>query len=67
MEFEYRDKQGDAPQPDDYVQRFPLQQSVIADVFSGSPETKRRDDTVTDGNEPVSAPVIVPPVSETFA
>ena len=40
MEVEYRTQQGDKPQPDDYIQRFPQQESVIASVFARDAATQ---------------------------
>jgi len=39
-EVEYRTRQGDAPQSDDYVQRFARQASVIAGVFASNAMTQ---------------------------
>ncbi len=36
MELEYRTRQGESPRQDEYVQRFPQQVGVIAEVFSGA-------------------------------
>ena len=39
MELEYLSHQGDDPHPDNYVQRFPQKESVIADVFRSHAKT----------------------------
>jgi WD40 repeat protein/serine/threonine protein kinase len=55
MEIEYRTQQGDDPEQDDYVQRFPQQESVIAGVFA------RQAKTLFSGNDTSSIPNEVPP------
>ncbi len=55
MEFEYRSQHGDEPVPGDYIQRFPQQASVIADVFARDATTQ------FPGNDSISRPVDVPP------
>lgn len=60
MEFEYRSQQGDEPQQDQYVQRFPQQVSVIAGVFTRE-ATKQ-----LPGNDKTSVPGDKPPVLADF-
>jgi WD40 repeat protein/serine/threonine protein kinase len=54
MEFEYRTQRGDEPQQDEYVQRFPEHESVIAGVFAPDATTH------FSGNNRTSIPVDVP-------
>ena len=58
MEIEFRTQQGAVLQSDDYLQRFPEQESVVAGLF-------RVDETRFD-NETPSNPVDVRPVLENF-
>lgn len=60
MEFEYRIQQGDDPQRDGYIQRFPQKQSVIAGVFIDAAVT------LVPGNGTISIPVSAPPVLANF-
>lgn len=60
MEFEYRVQQGEAPQQDEYVLRFPQLESVIAGVFIDAEATR------VPGNGTISIPVSVPPVMANF-
>ena len=55
MELEYRTQQGDAPVPDDYIPRFPQQESVIANVFPGMAATQ------IVGSDTISVPSDAPP------
>lgn len=60
MEVEHRTKEGDEPQPDEYIRRFPEQNSVIAGVFA------RDSTTHHPGQGTISLPVSVPPVLANF-
>jgi WD40 repeat protein/serine/threonine protein kinase len=60
MEVEYRTKKGDEPQRDEYLQRFPEQNGVIAGVFARDATTHYPD------NKTISLPVNVPPVLANF-
>ena len=60
MEVEHRTKTGDEPQQDDYVQRFPEQKDLIADVFARDATTQYP------GKMTISLPVNVPPVLANF-
>ena len=60
MELEDWNRQGDQPHPDDYVQRFPQQVSVIASVFARVAKTPFR------GNAQTLLPGGGPPVLANF-
>ena len=55
MEIEYRTQQSDKPQSDDYLQRFPQQERVIAAVFVGQSKTPLPgNDTISQSGDAVS-------------
>ncbi len=60
MEVEYRTKEGEEPQPNKYVPRFPKQKSVIAELFACDATTHHP------GQGTISLPVNVPPVLANF-
>ncbi len=61
MEVEHRTKQGDVPQQEEYLQRFPQQERVIDALFT------RDARTVFSGDQGlISLPVNVPPVLANF-
>jgi eukaryotic-like serine/threonine-protein kinase len=60
MELEYRTQQRDQPQPDDYIQRFPQQVSVIEGVFFRAAITQ------LPRNERTSVSQVKPPVLTNF-
>jgi eukaryotic-like serine/threonine-protein kinase len=61
MEVEHRTKQGDVPQQEEYLQRFPQQELVIASLFARDAATQFSGDRST-----ISLPVNVPPVLANF-
>ncbi len=61
MEVEHRTKQGDKPQQEEYLQRFPQQERVVAALFARDAKTVFSDDRGT-----ISLPVNVPPVLANF-
>lgn len=60
MEIEYRTQQGESPARDEYLQRFPEQEGVIAGVFAGEAKT------LYPGQGTIAIPVSVPPVMANF-
>lgn len=60
IEIEYRIRQGDPPGGDEYVQRFPQQECVVARVFARDTTTQFADRGTT------SFPASVPPVMANF-
>jgi eukaryotic-like serine/threonine-protein kinase len=61
MEVEHRTKQGDAPKQEEYIQRFPQQKRVVADLFARDTKTLFSDDRGT-----ISSPGNLPPVLANF-
>jgi eukaryotic-like serine/threonine-protein kinase len=61
MEVEHRTKQGDVPQQEEYLQRFPQQALVIASLFARDAATQFSGDQST-----ISLPVSAPPVLANF-
>jgi eukaryotic-like serine/threonine-protein kinase len=61
MEVEHRTKQGDVPQQEEYLQRFPQQQLVIASMFARDAATQFSGDRGA-----IRLPVNVPPVLANF-
>ena len=61
MEVEHRTKQGDVPQQEEYIQRFPQQERVIDALFARDVRTVFSGDQGT-----VSLPVDAPPVLANF-
>ncbi|MCA9199014.1 MAG: serine/threonine protein kinase, partial [Planctomycetales bacterium] len=67
MELEYRTQQGQDPQPDEYVQRFPRQKSVIFGVFGGLAKPPRRgNENIAEDGTAVVGTVDIPPNLENF-
>lgn len=60
MECESRTRQGDIPRPENYIQRFPQQKGVIANVFLSPPNTQRLEATISNGDDTVLTQVEVP-------
>jgi eukaryotic-like serine/threonine-protein kinase len=60
MKVEHLIQQGCAPQHDEYVKRFPQQQSIVDGVFA------RNAATLGPGEHTIAIPVIVPPVVANF-
>ncbi len=67
MELEYRTQHSDNPQPDDYLQRFPQQESLIAVVFGGLANPPFPGNaTFSESSDSVVGTVDVPPDLDNF-
>ena len=66
MKLEFRTRQGEAPKPDEYFERFPEQRGVIAGVFSGASISQIREERTNLSDSQPGTSVDVPLELENF-